>query len=418
MIDTSLASSTAVFAVNRAPESRVATAIWSAAIRLGYYCSVAFDLGQFGTKLHRLRSEQQLELLELSVGSGIPSDRLAALETGTAGPSGDEVLILADFFKCDYRFLVSNERLAATEQTESLYRRYGTEFTKSDRRAVLEFLYLCECEQMLQQDLEVPRRPFSFVPKGTFYKEHADLAAEALRAHFSYSPHAVPSDVYGDFRKIGFHVFRRRLENSNISGITIRHPFAGICILVNYDEDIYRQRFTAAHETAHGIFDGATDVIVSFSGTYKKEDLIEVRANHFAARYLLPPSVVNAIPVSRWNRQTVLEWAGRFKVSTRALTIALQDAHQIDEKTASALSKVSVPSSEKVDPELANLSEGAAARKRELFQRGLSSSYVALCFEAFDRGLISGGRAAEMLLIDQLELVDLASLYRINLQSR
>jgi Zn-dependent peptidase ImmA (M78 family) len=379
---------------------------------------VAFDLGQFGAKLHRLRNELQVEFAELSTDSGISSDRLAALETGKATPSGDEVLILADFFKCDYRFLVSNERLAASEQTESLYRRYGTEFTKSDRRAVLEFLYLCECEQMLQEGLEIPKRPFNFVPKGDFYKGHADLAAKALRTHFSYTPNAIPSDVYDDFRKIGFHVFRRRLENSNISGITIRHPIAGICILVNYDEDIYRQRFTAAHEAAHGILDSADDVIVSFSRTYKKEDLIEIRANHFAARYLLPPSVVSAIPVSSWNKNSILEWASRFKVSTRALTIALQDERLIDAQTASDLSKVRVPTEQKVDPEVSNLSNEAAARKREFFQRGLSSSYVSLCFEAFDRNLISGGRAAEMLLVDQLGLTDMASLYHINLQAR
>lgn len=90
---------------------------------------MAFDLAQFGSKLTRLRSEQQLELAELSSGSGISSDRLLAFETGNAAPSGDEVLILADFFKCDYRFFVSNERLTASEQTESLYRRYGTELT-------------------------------------------------------------------------------------------------------------------------------------------------------------------------------------------------------------------------------------------------------------------------------------------------
>jgi len=188
--------------------------------------------------------------------------------------------------------------------------------------------------------------------------------------------------------------------------------------LVNYDEDIYRQRFTAAHEAAHGILDSADDVIVSFSRTYRKEDLVEVRANHFAACYLLPPSVISAIPVSSWNREAVLEWASRFKVSTRALAIALKNANLIDAHTAAELSKASVPTAHKVDPELANLSEAATTRKRELFQRGLSSSYVALCFEAFDRGLISGGRTAEMLLVGQLELADLASLYRINLQAR
>lgn len=379
---------------------------------------MALDLGQFGIKLNRLRNQQQLELAELSLGCGMSSERLLAMEAGEVSPSGDEVLILADFFKCDYRFFVSNEQLAAVEQTESLYRRFGSEFRKSDRRAVLEFLYLCECEQMLQEELRVPKTPFRFIPEGSFYKGHADLAAEALRAHFSYPRQAVPSDVYEDFRKIGFHLFRRRLENSNISGITIRHPIAGVCILVNYDEDVYRQRFTAAHEAAHGILDAADEVIVSFSRTYKAQDLIEIRANHFAARYLLPPDVVTGIPVGSWNRGAVVEWAGRLKVSTRALTIALKDAHLIDDETAADLASVSVPAALKVDPELANLTERGAVRKRELIERGLSSSYVTLCFEAFDRGLISGGRAAEMLLADQLELSELASLYHINLQAR
>lgn len=379
---------------------------------------MAFDLGQFGIKLNRLRNQQQLELAELSLGSGVPSERLLAMEAGEVRPSGDEVLILADFFKCDYRFFVSNEQLAAVEQTESLYRRFGSEFRKSDRRAILEFLYLCECEQMLQEELGVPKTPFRFIPEGTFYKGHADSAAEALRSHFSYPRQAVPSDVYEDFRKIGFHLFRRRLENSNISGITIRHPIAGVCILVNYDEDVYRQRFTAAHEAAHGILDAGDEVIVSFSRAYKQQDLIEIRANHFAARYLLPPDVVTGIPVRSWNRGAVVEWAGRLRVSTRALTIALKDAHLINDETAAYLASVSVPAALKVDPELANLSERGTLRKRELIERGLSSSYVALCFEAFDRGLISGGRAAEMLLVDQLELSELASLYHINLQAR
>jgi hypothetical protein len=100
------------------------------------------------------------------------------------------------------------------------------------------------------------------------------------------------------------------------------------------------------------------------------------------------------------------------------LTIALQDAGIIDEQTGSNLSKVRVPVEQKVDPELANLGERAAARKRQLLERGLSGSYVALCFRAFDRGLVSGGRVAEMLLVDQLQLADLASLYGINLQAR
>lgn len=377
---------------------------------------VPIDLTEFSNKLRRLRNQLQLSPDEVARDTGIHSDRISDLESGGAIPTGDEILIFADFFRCDYRFFISNERLTASEQTESLYRKYGDEFTKEDRRAVLEFLYLCECEQMLNEELERKHREFRFTAQGEFHKGHGEEAARALRSHFGYAPNAVPSDVYDDFRKIGFHVFRRRLKNSNISGITIRHPSAGTCILVNYDEDIYRQRFTAAHEGAHGIIDRTEEVVVSFVGRYKKSSLVEIRANTFASRYLLPPSVVTSIPVHHWAPADILRWASHFKVSTKALTIALKEAGRIDESTATALAKVKVPADQKADPELSNLSGRAEERKRMLLERGLSTPYVRLCLEAYAQGVISGGRVAEMMLVDNFELNEIADLFDFNLQ--
>jgi Zn-dependent peptidase ImmA (M78 family) len=379
---------------------------------------VPIDLQEFGSKLERRRKEGLLSHEEVAASTGISAEKLAAFERGQVAPTGDEVLILADLFKCDYRFLISNEQLAASEQTASLYRRYGTEFTQGDRRGILEFLFLCECEQMLEEELGRAVQQFNFHPRGTYFKAHADEAAKALRSHFRYAPNEVPSNVYDDFRRIGFHVFRRRLGNSGISGITIRHPLAGTCILVNYSEDVYRQRFTAAHEAAHGILDSGEDVVVSFTpgSPQSRDSLVEVRANTFASRYLLPPSVASAIPVSEWTQQEVILWASRFKVSTSALSIALKESGVIDEETASNLAQVRVPAEMKVDPELVNVPPRVEARKRELLERGLSTSYVNLCFEAYSRGVISGGRAAEMMLVSDFELNEIAELFNVSLQ--
>lgn len=374
------------------------------------------DLAEFGKKLERCRTQLQLSTAEVDAHTGIPAERIAAFERGMVTPTGDDVLILADFFKCDYRFLISNEKLAAFEQTDSLYRMHGKDFSKADRRGILEFIYLCECEQMLEADLGRHATVFRFTPTGTYFKGHADQAAKALREHFRYSPNAVPSDVYADFRKIGFHVFRRRLQNSEISGITIRHPLAGTCILVNYDEDIYRQRFTAAHEAGHGVIDRDQDVIVSFATASSREPLVEIRANAFAARYLLPRSLVSEIPVSAWTQDEVLRWASHFKVSTTALTIALKEAEVIDEETAKHLRRVRVPAHAKTDPELTTLSPRAAERKSELLERGLSSYYVGLCFEALAKGAVSAGRAAEMMLVSDFELAEIAELFSVSLQ--
>jgi transcriptional regulator with XRE-family HTH domain len=248
---------------------------------------VPIDLVEFGKKLLRCRTQLQLSLAEVAHGTGLAAESIRAFEEGSNTPTGDDILVLADFFVCDYRFFISNERLAAFEQTDSLYRMHGSEFSKEDRRSILEFIFLCECEQQLERELDRPIAPLDFIPRGNYFKGHGAEAADALRRHFGYEPNSVPSNVYADFRKLGFHVFRRRLTNSNISGLTIRHPYAGTCILVNYDEDIYRQRFTADHEAAHGILDRDQDVVVSFASRSTREPLVEIRANTFAARYVL-----------------------------------------------------------------------------------------------------------------------------------
>lgn len=369
------------------------------------------DLNEFARKLLRCRTQLQLSVAEVADATGIPAIRLDEFEAASAQPSGDDVLVLADFFACDYRFFISNERLAAFEQTDSLYRMHGSEFSKKDRRNILEFIFLCECEHQLGQELERRVERFEYIPHGTFYKGHGADAAKALRAHFGYSPNAVPSDVYADFRKLGFHVFRRRLVNSNISGLTIRHPFAGTCVLVNYDEDIYRQRFTAAHEAAHGILDRDQEFVVSFASESTRDQKIEIRANTFASRYLLPQSVITNIPVSPWTGAEVVEWASRLKVSTSALAIALKEAGQIDAETASRLRKIRVPAHLKVDPELSELDGRSLERKRELLERGLSTFYVDICFQALSEDLISAGRAAEMMLVDDFELGEIATLF-------
>jgi Zn-dependent peptidase ImmA (M78 family) len=372
---------------------------------------MALDLQEFGGKLRRYREQLQVSVNEVSLSTGITLQRMELLENGSAIPTGDEILILADFYQCDYRFFISNERLAPFEQTENLYRRYGNEFSRDDRRRVQEFLYLCECEEFLMQTLNRVREEFRYEPRGTYFKGHAEEAADELRQHFRYSDDAVPSDVYSDFRTIGIHVFRRRLDNSNISGLTVRHPTAGPCILVNYSEDLYRQRFTAAHEAAHALMDKG-DFVVSFS-QWNKKDLIETRANTFASRYLLPPAVLRKLPVTQWTDAEILTWATKLKVSTAALAIGLKETGIIGDQECDKLMKVRVGRELKSDPELEGLTSNSLQRKKTLLERGLSSSYVWLCFEAISEGAITNAKAAEMLLVDDGELSELAEMFRV-----
>jgi transcriptional regulator with XRE-family HTH domain len=227
---------------------------------------MALDLHILSDKLRRYREQFQLSLIAVSEATGISQTRLITYEEGNKPPSGDELLILADFYRCDYKFFISNERLAPFEQTETLFRRFGDQFSKQDRWAVQEFLFLAECEGFLQGALNKRfNKGFTFRKRGNYFRKHAEEAAAALRDFLGYSERKVPLNIYEDFRSIGIHIFRRKLENSNISGLFVQHPVAGPCALVNYSEDMYRQRFTAAHEAGHAILDADEDFVVSFT---------------------------------------------------------------------------------------------------------------------------------------------------------
>lgn len=372
---------------------------------------MSLDLQLLSSKLTRYRKQFDSSIDEVAAATGISVEALTDYEQARSEPTGDEILILADYYKCDYKFFISNEQLAAFEQTETLFRSYSNELSREDRWAIQEFLFLCGCEEFLQREFSHKRTSFVFQKTGKHYKTHAVSAALNLRRYLRYEPTEVGRDIYKDFRSIGFHVFRRHLSNSAISGLCIRHPFAGKCILVNFTQDIYRQRFTAAHEAGHAILDDDRDTVISF--TWDKKDLSEIRANTFASRYLMPPEFLTLLPKNiEWNDTAVVKWATNLMVSTEALAYALKDACIVSQEEEDVIRAVRIPRQAKTDPELPeSLSPRARERKEEFMQRGLSDFYVSLCFKAYDQELISAGRLGEMLLIQDHELASIADLY-------
>ena len=373
---------------------------------------MSIDLRLLGGKLAKYRGQLQESLLDVEGSTGIDATRLAQIEGGQTEPTGDEVLILADHYRCDFKFFISNEQVAPFEQTETLYRAHGSDFSKEDRRAVQDFLYLCETEDFLMRELGRAPGSFSFSPSGDYFKGHAEAAAARLRLAMGHADNAVPRDVYAEFRGVGVHVFRRKLGNSNISGLFIAHPVAGKCAMVNYSEDIYRQRFSAAHEMAHAIFDADKGASVSFDRP-DGADLVETRANRFASCYLMPPAFLSKLPnPNGWSNSDAIDWANKLRVSCPALAIALREAKLTDQATYARISRLRVPWEATIDPELPeSLNPAQLSRKVQLLERGLSDHYVSLCFEAQSSGVISQGRLAEALMCSQAELLELANLY-------
>jgi len=379
---------------------------------------MTFDTSLFASKLSRYRAQFQLDVDDFVRLTGIKSDRVCALEAGEVKPTGDEVLILADVFKCDYRFFISSERVAPFEETEELFRRHGDALTREDRWAIQEFLHLCECEAFLLDVLgrHPPVAPFVYVPKDRFFKRDGANAAKALRAHLGLETRQDITDVFDLLRRLGLRVFRRSLQNSEVSGLFVRHPVAGLCILVNYSEDVYRQRFTAAHEACHAFLDTDQGFVVSFesgSSKWSRDDLVEIRANAFAGQLLLPDDLVSELPKVTWTLDNVTTFANKLRVNPVTLMFRLSDLKLIDKATITNLRRsVKIPIESKVDPEIGTgLTTLQAERKLRLLRLGLSAHYVGLCFDALQEGHVSKGRVAEMMLCDERELQGVAALF-------
>ncbi len=78
---------------------------------------------------------------------------------------------------------------------------------------------------------------------------------------------------------------RRRASERNV-GSVLRHPSIGSAILVNSSHPRGRKRFSYAHEYAHALLDRDRNVTVS--STDNSSEMVERRANAFAAAVLMP----------------------------------------------------------------------------------------------------------------------------------
>lgn len=107
-----------------------------------------------------------------------------------------------------------------------------------------------------------------------------------------------------------------------ISGITISNKSAGLFIVANRQHAPARRRFSFAHEYAHVLFDRRMKGIVTRSSG--RDELVEVRANAFAAAFLMPPEgirqFVNALGKGQPSRAIaqVFDEAGAVQAEGRA----------------------------------------------------------------------------------------------------
>lgn len=361
---------------------------------------------EIGSRIRTIREDLGKTRDELAEVLGVSPAVVASLEAGTLDPvPGDYVLLAARFLATDFRYFISRDLDSVEAEARRLLRALAGP-SAEDRLAMKRFVGFCQNEVELGRLLDDPSPelpPAYPLPSGQRHKDHGAEAARAERLRLGMGDRPI-RDIFRLLRQQGVHLFRHRLKDRNLSGVTILHPTASICVLVNYQEDLYRQFFSAAHEYGHVLFDRS---IVQSKGYvmsyYTARELEEMRANVFAGEFLLPTEALERFPKptdrAAINRLT-LEIGRTYRVNTETVAIRLREVGRISKADVETFrpQRPKIPTNDKRDPEVPeSLSAAQAARRLSALEVGVSGHYLELLRRALTSDKITFGRFAEML---------------------
>ncbi len=218
---------------------------------------------------------------------GIPRSGVALIESADRAVSAEEVRKFAELFKISEEHLLSSD----PGSLPRVLARMNLQIPDPDAlKQINDCIALVREGSRLRRllgwrpQLAVPAYSFSMPTRTIEAVEQAEAVALQERRRLGLGIRPIP-DVAQLISFQGVWVSAVDLPDS-ISGLHLSHPEIGIAILVNGGDQPERRRFSYAHEYGHTLFDRETFEIVSSADI--RNTLPEVRANAFAAAFLMP----------------------------------------------------------------------------------------------------------------------------------
>lgn len=377
---------------------------------LFFSLAMAFDYVVLGRKLKKARESLLIAPQESALRLQISLQEYLDIEEGRNEITGDQLVLLSVMYRRDFRYFVTGDYPSAESQVQEIFRRNAA-LSKSDRIAIQEFVRLCEYEDFLER--EVFQRQPTKIPNyaqypfnHSYFKRQGEEAASLERERLGLGQQPV-ENIFELIRNQGIHIFKRQLEDKNISGLYINHPVAGHCILINYLDDLYRQNFSAAHEYCHALFDSSEGQEVTYLKSLNARSELEWRANSFAGSFLVSKQRIESdySPAESYEAWVSLirRIAERFRVSSQVVIIRLSELKWLDKALQDPLiqeKRLVIKHDEKFDPETPpTLSSGMRSKSAQIIRQGLSWHFIDLCTEAYRRGEITHHKLLDMLLL-------------------
>lgn len=251
---------------------------------------MAIDQIELGRRIRQARESCGMTQDEVAEKLGVSRPVVVLIEQGKRPVSGLELQTLAYLFARDMRDLLADE-FAEDDVVHALFRSHEVVGEDRVKRALRDCIALGHELTNLEDLLGISR---ATVTVATYAHSFPRSRWEAIQIgeHVAVEERrrlglglAPLGDVSSLLEAQGIRTGTVPMPDS-VSGLTISHPKVGPFVVVNESHSRERRRFSWCHEYAHVLLD--KDAIGMVSRVSERDDLREVRANSFAANFLLP----------------------------------------------------------------------------------------------------------------------------------
>lgn len=244
-----------------------------------------------GRRIREARERRDISQQKVADALGIPRTAVTNIESGTRIVSSLELTKLADLFNLPIGAFFDGSGVTDLAVVRA---RALAEATNSPEFGVVidRMIELCragaELRRLLDQDIPVglPDYTRRIANAGDAIRQGEGRAQEERRRlGLGNAPIGSMPELIGD-QGIWVASAGKKDFPGNISGLFLNHPLIGMAILINGGHDPVRQRFSYAHEYGHALFDRQEEL--RLTQDRNSTELIEKRANAFAAGFLMP----------------------------------------------------------------------------------------------------------------------------------